>query len=123
MSSHTFKVGDWVRDTTTSRRGYVVDAKPSGLLTGFVSVDFGTLQVAIKPCLLELAQDIPPNQSPIKTVKQIVGGLYGIIGVSVDREGNVCVEVAKDFTKASELRDAAKVFTELADALDEQGDQ
>lgn len=61
--------------------------------------------------------------SPVRTVtrKEIEPGTYGYveIGGATSRHADVAVRSA--MYSASELRAAAKVFTDLADALDEQG--
>lgn len=65
--------------------------------------------------------------SPVRTVtrREIVPGTYGLVVVSggPDQGGGPFVRVVlgREAFDASELRAAAKVFTDLADALDEQG--
>lgn len=60
------------------------------------------------------------NPSPVRTVsrREIVPGTYGIVRVFEDE--TVHVACARKHTPA-ELRDAARIFTEIADALEEGG--
>lgn len=54
---------------------------------------------------------------PVRTVtrREIVAGRYGIVYVGEDR-GVVC---GKTLRTAAELREAARIFNEIADVLDE----
>ena len=64
-----------------------------------------------------------PPASPVKMVPKIVPGTYGILNVVPGPNGKVSVScaLAKDVTNnytAPELRDAARILTELADAME-----
>jgi len=67
-------------------------------------------------------QDEEPT-GPVRTVtvtkKQIVPGQYGFLRVGEDRTDSVAVSMVYGFSNAQELRDAAKVLKELAEALEE----
>lgn len=58
----------------------------------------------------------------IKTVKTVVDGKYGVVGVSGHHESQnrVCTYV-NGWLTSSELREASVTFTQLADFLEEQG--
>lgn len=64
--------------------------------------------------------DIAEEQSPVRTVtrKEIVPGVYGKVNVSLYQDGRPCVAVyfPKD---ANELREAAHILNQIAEALED----
>lgn len=64
----------------------------------------------------------PATASPVRTAtrKEIAPGTYGVVEVVWARSRTVEVGLLDTVLVASELRDAARIFTELADALEEQ---
>lgn len=78
-----------------------------------------------------VAEWVDEPTSPVRTVtrKEIVPGIFGIVNVypgsrkAIIRVSRPLVDTYDDAIDATsaELRAAAKVFTDLADALDEQG--
>lgn len=83
----------------------------------------------VKPDGIELVQPAsPPSPVITKTVKEIVPGEFGPVSVRrYDRDGADHVRVSLFHSDemyraldASELREAARIFNELADALDDQ---
>ena len=66
----------------------------------------------------------PPPASPVKMVPKIVPGVYGRVKVSwaADADGKIgiCLEPSGVTVRltAPELRDAARVLTALADAME-----
>jgi len=64
--------------------------------------------------------DEPASPVVTETVKRIKPGTYGIVEVDGAAGRFADVQVRSAMYRASELRAAAKVFTDLADALDER---
>lgn len=120
-----FKVGDRVANREDGAVGTVV-----GFSGNMFIVDYEDPWPAK---LYEFAANlslVPAAPSPVitKTVKEIVPGEFGPVSVRrYDRDGADHVRVSLFHSDemyraldASELREAARIFNELADALDDQ---
>ena len=117
-----FKVGDRVRRVSDPQSG-----APIGYETSVTKIDGWYLEYQGKTGQMglssfenwELVQPAsPPSPVRTKTVKEIVRGVYsGVHVCDVDKVGGVWVEIFGQRT-ASELREASRIFLELADALE-----
>jgi hypothetical protein len=119
-----FKVGDRVR-----RVGNTCEWAPYGYecIVEHVYLD-GCIEYigeddaghASEPKDWELVQPAYPSPVVTKTVttKEIVPGKYGPVSIEHADRAHVCVEMVKGFSTASELREASRIFLELADALE-----
>ena len=123
----SFKVGDRVRIVgTNSLLGDVTGISASDT-TIYVRplgdyMSYGYCRASLEH--VELVQPAsPPSPVRTKTVKEIVPGRYGRIEIA-DAESRVYADVPRVFVEcigwfnASELREAARIFIELADALE-----
>ena len=96
-----------------------------GILGDIVFIDnCGDLRhfEANKP-YFELVTPANTHQSPVKerVVKEIVAGVYGIVNVPPNAGKVSLVPKARDYT-AEDLRHAARVFNDLAEALESKQD-
>lgn len=122
----SFKVGDRIR-----RVAEPLDGAPLGYETEVIEPSFDYCLWYINAfgdrvngvaSNWELVQPASPP-SPVRTVthKEIVPGEYGPVRVnaSLRDDGIVSVNLMSSGLSVPELRDAARVFIELADALEE----
>ena len=80
-------------------------------------------------CVYHLIAEWPDEPaSPVRTVtrKEIVEGDYGVVtvGSTIGSTVSITLDGSREGwvrVSAEQIREAAKVFTEIADALDEQG--
>lgn len=109
-----FKVGDRVRDPLWRRGEYFEIVEMSGN-TAWLSPGYGDEKY---PYDIKDTWEIEPT-SPIRTVtrREIVPGIYGIVGIADN--GDIRLVTSRNPT---ELREAAALFNEIADVLDEQGE-
>ena len=75
------------------------------------------------PCDLIALWQEPTSQGPVRTktvtTKSIVPGTYGIVSVRMDPHANIAI--VRGTHTAEELRAAAAILLEIAEALDAQG--
>lgn len=124
-----FKVGDRVRFVGAGP--YQSKSFHVGGLYEVSAIEDATLHVSRddegdpngwRPEYFELVQPASPSPVRTKTVKEIVPGKYGAVHVSAPSFANgvASVSLTDSVFNPSELREAARIFNELADALDEQ---
>jgi hypothetical protein len=123
-----FKVGDRVRRAKKAifpEIHGVLDRTYTVVNDDIAGVTLDGVECPVDPSCIELVQPASPSPVITKTVKEIVPGKYGRIEV-VGAESRVDCDIPRVFIEgigwfnASDLRDASRIFLELADALDEQ---
>ena len=115
MAKHEFKVGDRVRNkdgSAFSNGDHIVTVTNN---KGYGGVWFKETGTYTSASLIELANPAPPTIRTI-TRREVVPGQYGIVEVGV----GATVGVTFDPHTANDLREAAHLFLQIAEVLDEQ---
>lgn len=123
-----FKVGDRVRAKHGEYTGYTVGSPynlPRGegvvsySIPGSMSVEYeGIVSPPVNQNSFKL---VTPAAGPIRTVtrREIVPGVYGGVNVQTYDDTRVTVFMSRTYN-AAELREAARIFTEIADVLEDK---
>ena len=115
MAKHEFKVGDRVRNkdgSAFSNGDHIVTVTNN---KGYGGVWLKETETYTSASLIELANPAPPTIRTI-TRREVVPGQYGIVEVGV----GATVGVTFDPHTANDLREAAHLFLQIAEVLDEQ---
>lgn len=130
-----FKAGDRVRDVTFS--GPIFATVVEVGLLGRVRVKWDDEDgegVRFFPASdFELIEPVTPSPVRVKTVKEIVPGVYGRVAVDEPTQVNKVKEIPVNlvykngnntqhwrYLTATELRDSARIFEQLAEAMEDE---
>lgn len=126
-----FKAGDRVRCVGDAYSGMTPGSRynlprHTGVVAhagyGYLIVDYdGEPSPPVTPCCFELVEDEPSNASPVRKVTrtEIVPGTYGQVVVHNFDHCVVAVSLNRYLSSTNELRNAARIFNEIADALEQ----
>lgn len=119
-----FKAGDKVRCVNASASGghlvhggEYISERDDGLVIQLQGLSSGVWSVD----RFELVEPAPSNSSPVRKVTrtEIVPGTYGDVKVTDEAPLGLFIEY-REYADLTNLRSAARIFNEIADALDEQ---
>lgn len=73
-----------------------------------------------KPHLLDIVSEF--EEGPVRTVtrREVVGGVYGDVGVSVHPDGEIQIEMRMLTRDAKRVLSAAMILSQIAEALDDK---